>query len=217
MRGSRAFFFSLLAAAPLYLVQAGAALAQNPSRELPEAFFGTLYVRHETSTVAGRIAACNLHFNVFARDFIYRKGEPFVLSGTLGLFRGSTGDVNGFTEASLLDRDAPAEDFARSAPASVRLVAPLQQSADDGFLSSSRSSGGEYLYSLFKPDRFTEIMTDALRSDTKEVRILVARKSGSLDIAVLLKLDVISSDRQGKRTHGPGELLSFWNCMQNGF
>jgi hypothetical protein len=178
---------------------------------VPDDWVGTGFVVSESSMRDGKTVTCGLLFRAFIRDWIYRQGEPSIVSGSFGLAK--VGDsVSGFLKVVVEDLSMENGDVHKSFATPVSSY--LATRAGETTVSSRRrmfSMEPGALFTIFvADDAYFRVINAVLGSSAATVWF--SRQQGGLDVPVELDLSVAATEH-GRQVHSAKEIAAFGGCL----
>lgn len=173
---------------------------------------GTIETKSYPSTQGGKRIGCMIEFRTVVPDFIYRQGDPVVVSGSMG-FMNYPGKQPAVTLKVVLDdlsADGKVVNETTAPPIDISLVGADGESNAVSQFMSERGDRPNSRIAAFSLDGFPEIFKRVL--EQKELAVLFNRKNGGTDVRVLTDLTVESLNGAGKPVRGTQTVAGFLAC-----
>jgi hypothetical protein len=181
--------------------------AQNAALD---ALIGTNSVEAQPIFVAGRLNACTMVFDAFAKDFTYKQGGYVKINGSFGLWN-AKGQLGITLKVVLHDLDSRTMSFTPSPPASAYFVSG-SKTTKDSVLFTERSDTPGGIFVALKAEPNFSILAEGVQHD--KVTIAFARERGGMDIQLAIDTSVVDTAQNGQRTHSPKASMGFFQCSQ---
>jgi hypothetical protein len=194
----------------LLMASTSSAEAQMPS--IPDALFGTAFVKSEVAYSGGVPTGCSVNYKVLVKDNVYKGGAPTAFDGSFGLIK-APGKLGGYVKGTIIDfafsggqlRDT------KTLPASLYLVTDKGTSTAGATVASTPSDVPQYLFSVVGLPQMLQVIDEALAA--RKIMLTAARKPGGMDIPVPIELDVVQTLDDGQRIRDLKEISTFADCM----
>jgi hypothetical protein len=196
---------SLVATSLAALAEGGR--AQNAALD---ALIGSNSVEAQPIFTAGRLNACTMVFDAFAKDFTYKQGGYVKINGSFGLWN-AKGQLGITLKVVLHDLDPRTMSLTPSPPASAYFVSG-NKTTKDSVIFTERSDTPGGIFVALKAEPNFSIVAEGVQHN--KVTIAFARERGGMDIQLPIDTSVVETAQNGQRTQSPKASMDFFQCGQ---
>jgi hypothetical protein len=175
---------------------------------------GTLSVHSQPYLREGKLIGCQYVFEAITRDWMYRKGRPLKVTGSVGIM--AMDRSIGTTLKVVVNEIRASDDFQLtlipSPPSRAYLIDGAMKTNVSTLINSQKSDTPGSLFSVYSPTPTMGMISEAM--ETKIMTIAFNQNDGSSDLQLPINLSTEQTDDDGKRTFSEKPTSDFAVCTE---